>query len=231
MKIRSILLWIESNVIFISGFFSGFYFFAVMAASLNSFSPWDELNKIGVFLSSIGVIAVVLTLIQQESFKKKELDEKILSKVKSEVDYINYIRYEINSTLDIKKKIANNLLKSFSSNNDQVKLLEGVPKLTTVKINFKDSMFISHIDNKLVININYFFENHEIIYEKIRLGRNSDSSFLDITRELLCNNYDDALKIIEELENIQKNTYQNFDFVKIDIKEMIFNKLKKIPAS
>lgn len=231
MKIRSILLWIESNVIFISGFFSGFYFFAVMAASFNSFSPWDELNKIGVFLSSIGVIAVVLTLIQQESFKKKELDEKILSKVKSEVDYINYIRYEINSTLDIKKKIANNLLKSFSSNNDEVKLLEGVPKLTTVKINFKDSMFISHIDNKLVININYFFENHEIIYEKIRLGRNPDSSFLDITRELLCDNYDGALKIIEELENIQKNTYQNFDFVKIDIKEMIFKKLKKIPAS
>lgn len=231
MKIRSILLWIESNVIFISGFFSGFYFFAVMAASFNSFSPWDELNKIGVFLSSIGVIAVVLTLIQQESFKKKELDEKILSKVKSEVDYINYIRYEINSTLDIKKKIANNLLKSFSSNNDKVKLLEGVPKLTTVKIDFKDSMFISHIDNKLVININYFFENHEIIYEKIRLGRNPDSSFLDITRELLCDNYDSALKIIEELENIQKNTYQNFDFVKIDIKEMIFKKLKKIPAS
>ncbi|KAA8597323.1 hypothetical protein F0Z19_4011 [Vibrio cyclitrophicus] len=118
------------------------------------------LNSLGLFLSSVGVVVAILTVIQQYYLHQSK-------EVATAVNSSNNFMFNLGLMLETYGYIKRNYLDQGDQTAGQIKLLDGELSHWLVKIDLEKNIFISEIDSQIYVDSYYAIFNYNRYIEGI----------------------------------------------------------------
>lgn len=214
--------------------FIGFYLMAIIlvyAIDTNqSFAA--VLNSLGLFLSSVGVIVAILTVMQQHYLHQaKQIDDAVNSS--------NNFMFKLGCMLETYGNIKNNYLDQSYNTPDSIRLLDGIPSHWLIEIDLEKTIFISEIDAQIYVDSYYAIFNYNRYVEGVfrwqrnqKLHKTSDNEVHLLER---MNGLDEfGSKLIElqdKLYKVLKHNYPEHTFFHSNVPFDEFKNLVKTKPS
>lgn len=146
----------------ICAIFIGFYLMAIIlvyAMDTNQ-SFTSVLNSLGLFLSSVGVVVAILTVMQQQHLhQSKQIGDAVNSS--------NNFMFKLGRMLEIYGNVKKNYLEQSSKTPGSIQLLDGIPSHWLIEIDLEKNIFISEIDSQIYVDLYYAIFNYNRYIEDI----------------------------------------------------------------
>ena len=210
----------------------GFYIMGlILAFSIMSQKSYiDVINTLGLFLSSAGVIAVILSIIQQAHFKEQE-------KIDKTFQASNLLQLQLCNMIDRYNDIRHAFNNAYVTKNIKPYLLDGHGSDYINQFDFSVVSFIAEHDPELVINVYYAVLNYKRFIDGIFRWQECQESDPDLEN---IKNYNDRINQLKEfaktliilhkkLDAILVNKYPDKNFIAYNPPDNTFDELNLIP--
>lgn len=215
----------------ICSIFIGFYLMAIILAyamdTKQSFT--SVLNSLGIFLSSIGVVVAILTVLQQHYLhQSKEIDAAVNSS--------NNFLFKLSCMLEVYGCVKRNYLEQSNKKAGDIELLDGDISDWLVEIDLEKNIFISELDSQVYVDSYYAIFNYNRYIEGIfRWQRNqkvhTDEENTQYLTESLNGLDEFGTSLIElqgKIHKVLRNNYPEHLFFSSDVPLDEFKNLAKI---
>ncbi|MGR5246809.1 hypothetical protein ACP3VU_19205 [Vibrio sp. PNB23_22_6] len=171
------------------------------------------LNSLGVFLSSIGVVVAILTVLQQHYLhQSKEIDAAVNSS--------NYFMFKLGCMLEVYSCVKRNYLEQLDKQAGDIKLLDGEISHWLVEIDLEKNIFVSEFDSHIYVASYHAIFNYNRYIEGIFLWQRNQKVQSDEanTRNLneRLNNLDEfgtsLIELHTKMHEVLKTNYPQHSF-------------------
>lgn len=187
------------------------------------------LNSLGIFLSSIGVVVAVLTVLQQHYLhQSKEIDAAVNSS--------NNFMFKLTCMLEVYGCVKRNYLEQSDKKAVDIELLDGEISDWLVEIDLEKNIFISELDSHVYVDSYYAIFNYNRYIEGIfRWQRNqkahSDEDNKQYLNERLKGLDEFGTSLIElqgKMHKVLRKNYPEYSFFNSNVPLDEFKNLEKI---
>ncbi|ACY51388.1 conserved hypothetical protein [Vibrio antiquarius] len=215
----------------ICSIFIGFYLMAIILVySLDTKQSFvSVLNSLGIFLSSIGVVVAILTVLQQHYLHQSK-------EINAAVNSSNNFMFKLSCMLEVYGCIKQNYLEQFDKQAGDIELLDGDISDWLVEVDLETNIFISELDSHVYVDSYYAIFNYNRYIEGIfRWQRNQkehsdDENIIYLTERL--NGLEEfgssLIELQEKMHKLLRNNFPQHSFFNSSVTHDEFKNLAKI---
>lgn len=207
----------------------GFYLMGIVFAYSQgeNKSFFDVVNLIGVFLSSIGVVAAILTVTQQHYINKN-------NEIRNIVNSSNSVMFKIGKMLNTYGNIKLISEEDVESENPKPKLLDGQKEDWIIDIDFDRVMYISELNSEIYADLYLMVFNYNRYIASVFRWQENQSLHTTNDNRVYFNQFIERLDIYgtpliilnNDLRAILRTNYPEETFFYCEIKEDEFKNLQ-----